>query len=98
MGRDALSILLDGPWDQMLFLPGAGSAQGPQDSLDASPLAFNPTPRSRGPTTQTRGTQRQQEHLPVQVMDAGHDTQFLSHTVTTLQVLEERELISDSAV
>lgn len=76
------------PWDKMLFLHRAGSAQGPQGSLDASALAFNAR----------CGTQRHQEHLPVQVMDTGHDTQFLSHTGTRPQVLEEKEQISASAV
>lgn len=83
------------PWDKMLFLHGAGSAQGPQGSLDASALAFNASPASRAHKTQRRGTQ---EHLPVQVMDTGHDTQFLSHTLTRPQVLEEKEQISASAV
>lgn len=56
------------PWDN-ISLHCVGSAQGPHSSLDASPLAVTPTLGSRGHTTQARGTQRQQEHLPVQVMN-----------------------------
>ena len=66
------------PWDKTFFLHRVGSAQGPHGSLDASPLAVIPSPGSRGHTTQTHGTQGQQEHLPVQVMNTSSDTQFLS--------------------